>query len=107
MRENQPDAAKAALDMAILDWAAKRLNAPVWKLLGLDGRKTVQTTYSIGIDEVPVMQDKVREAAGFSVYKIKVGTADGGTDVSQVIAAIDWVVQHKADNGMNIRVRII
>jgi serine protease AprX len=25
-------------------------------------------------------------------------------DVSQVIAAIDWVVQHKTDNGMNIRV---
>src|SRR5207249_6242881 len=25
-------------------------------------------------------------------------------DVSQVIAAIDWVVQHRTDNGMNIRV---
>ena len=31
-------------------------------------------------------------------------TADGGTDVSQVIAAIDWVVQHRNDNGLNIRV---
>jgi serine protease AprX len=38
------------------------------------------------------------------ILSIKVGTADGGTDVSQVIAAIDWVVQHKNDNGMNIRV---
>ena len=35
---------------------------------------------------------------------IKVATADGGTDVSQVIAAIDWVVQHQHDNGLNIRV---
>jgi len=35
---------------------------------------------------------------------VKVGSADGGVDVSQVIAAIDWVVQHKNDNGMNIRV---
>ena len=31
-------------------------------------------------------------------------TADGGADVKQVIAAIDWVVQHAHDNGMNIRV---
>ena len=38
------------------------------------------------------------------IVSIKVATADGGTDVSQVIAAIDWVVQHRNDNGMNIRV---
>ena len=38
------------------------------------------------------------------IVSVKVGTADGGVDVSQVIAAIDWVVQHKNDNGMNIRV---
>jgi serine protease AprX len=38
------------------------------------------------------------------ILSVKVGTADGGVDVSQMIAAIDWVVQHKADNGMNVRV---
>ena len=38
------------------------------------------------------------------IVSVKVGTADGGVDVTQVIAAIDWVVQHKDDNGMNIRV---
>jgi serine protease AprX len=38
------------------------------------------------------------------IVSLKVGTADGGTDVSQVIAAIDWVVQHRYDNGLNIRV---
>ncbi len=38
------------------------------------------------------------------VVSLKVGVADGGTDVTQVIAAIDWVVQHRRDNGMNIRV---
>jgi serine protease AprX len=38
------------------------------------------------------------------IVSLKVGVADGGTDVSQVIAAIDWVVQHRTDNGMNIRV---
>jgi serine protease AprX len=38
------------------------------------------------------------------IVSVKVGVTDGGVDVSQVIAAIDWVVQHRHDNGMNIRV---
>ncbi|MDQ3871571.1 MAG: S8 family serine peptidase [Chloroflexota bacterium] len=38
------------------------------------------------------------------VVSVKVATSSGATDVSQVIAAIDWVVQHKNDNGLNIRV---
>ncbi len=38
------------------------------------------------------------------VVSLKVATADGGVDVSQVIAAVNWVVDHKNDNGMNIRV---
>ena len=38
------------------------------------------------------------------IVSLKVGNADGGADVTQVIAAIDWVVQHAHDPGMNIRV---
>jgi serine protease AprX len=38
------------------------------------------------------------------IVSIKVATADGGADVSQVIAAIAWVVQHAHDPGLNIRV---
>ena len=38
------------------------------------------------------------------IVSVEVATADGGTDVTQVIAAINWVVQHRNDNGMNIRV---
>jgi serine protease AprX len=38
------------------------------------------------------------------IVSLKVADAHGATDVSQLIAAIDWVVQHKNDNGLNIRV---
>ncbi len=38
------------------------------------------------------------------IVSLKVGVSDGGVDVSQVVAAIDWVVQHRHDDGMNIRV---
>jgi serine protease AprX len=38
------------------------------------------------------------------IVSVKLADAYGATDVSQVIAGIDWVVQHAHDNGMNIRV---
>jgi serine protease AprX len=43
-------------------------------------------------------------APGAKLLNVKVGAYDGAVDVSQVIAGIDWVVQHRTDNGMNIRV---
>jgi serine protease AprX len=43
-------------------------------------------------------------APGARLLSLKVADASGATDVSQVIAAIDWVVEHRRDNGMNIRV---
>ena len=43
-------------------------------------------------------------APGSRILSVKVGDGNGVVDVSQVIAAVDWVVQHRHDNGMNIRV---
>ena len=43
-------------------------------------------------------------APGARLIDMRVGTHDGAVDVSQVIAAIDWVVQHRNDPGFNIRV---
>ncbi len=50
--------------------------------------------------------DKYFEGAapGARIVSIKVAASDGATDVSQVIAAIDWVVQHRTTDGLNIRV---
>ena len=43
-------------------------------------------------------------APGAHLISLKVAAADGASDVSQVIAAIDWVVAHRDDPGLNIRV---
>ncbi len=43
-------------------------------------------------------------APGAHLISLKVAASDGATDVSQVIAAIDWVVAHRNDTGLNIRV---
>ena len=43
-------------------------------------------------------------APGATLLSVKVAAHDGAADVTQVIAAIDWVVQHRNDPGLNIRV---
>jgi serine protease AprX len=58
----------------------------------LAGKESSTSKYFVGV------------APGAHVVNLKVAAADGATDVSQVIAAIDWVVAHRADPGLNIRV---
>jgi hypothetical protein len=43
-------------------------------------------------------------APGSRIVSLKLADAHGQTDVSQVVAGIDWVVGHAHDPGMNIRV---
>ena len=43
-------------------------------------------------------------APGAGLLGLKLATTDGSTDVSQVIAALDWVAAHRHDRGMDVRV---
>ena len=52
----------------------------------------------------PGADDFAGIAPGSRIVSVKVASAGGETDVSQVIAAIDWVVQHRRSDGLNIRV---
>lgn len=67
-------AARVAVSMALHDLVGKKLGVPVWKLWGLDPAAAPRSSFTIGIDEPEVMREKVREAAGYEILKIKVGT---------------------------------
>ncbi len=43
-------------------------------------------------------------APGARLVSIKVAGAGGETHVAQIVAAIDWVIEHRNDAGLNIRV---
>ena len=43
-------------------------------------------------------------APGARILNVKVGAANGAVDVSQVLAGINWVIEHRRDNGINVRV---
>lgn len=66
-------AAKAALDIALMDLIGKKASLPLYKILGLDPADTPITTFSIGIDTPETTRQKVLEADPFPVLKIKVG----------------------------------
>ena len=93
--------AKAAIDAALHDLVAKRLNLPVYKLLGLDGKKRLITSYTIGIDTPEMMKEKTRQAKGFLVYKVKVGVENDVEMVKAVREVTDAKIRVDANAGWN------
>jgi len=82
--EEGQTAAKASIDIAVLDWVGKKLGMPLYRLWGLDPAKVPVTTFSIGIDTPEIMQQKVREAEAFPVLKIKVGMAEDRRNIEAI-----------------------
>jgi L-alanine-DL-glutamate epimerase-like enolase superfamily enzyme len=68
--------ARAAVSAALHDLAAKRLGVPVHRMWGLDPAGSPPTSFTIAIapDEA-TLRDRVREATGYPVLKIKLGTS--------------------------------
>jgi len=66
--------AKAAVDMAIYDLYAKKLNSPLYKILG-GYRNEIITDITISVNEIDQMvKDSIKAVnEGFNILKIKVG----------------------------------
>jgi L-alanine-DL-glutamate epimerase-like enolase superfamily enzyme len=92
-------AAKAALHIALLDWVGKKMNIPLYQLLGLDPADTPITTFSIGIDTPETTKKKVMEAEPFPVLKIKVGLDSDETTMAAVRSATKKPLRVDANEG--------
>jgi len=69
--------AKCALNLALLDGAAKRAKKPVYDLLELGfSENRHQTSFTIGIDTPEIIRRKTLEAEQYPVLKMKVGGPD-------------------------------
>jgi L-alanine-DL-glutamate epimerase-like enolase superfamily enzyme len=69
-------AIKAAIDIALNDINGKILGKPCYELYGADPAKMPLTSYTIGIDKPEVIREKVADAKGFKVIKVKLGSAN-------------------------------
>jgi len=92
-------AARAALDVALMDWVGKKLNAPLYRMLGLDPADTPITTFSIGIDTPETTRQKVLEAEAFPVLKIKVGLNTDEATIAAVRSATRKPLRVDANEG--------
>lgn len=85
-RALRPDdaAARAAVDMALHDLAARELGLPLHRLLGFPAGPLPATSMTVGIAEPSEMEERVLEASAFRVLKIKVGWEGDVEFVSRV-----------------------
>jgi L-alanine-DL-glutamate epimerase-like enolase superfamily enzyme len=68
-------AARCAVSAALHDLAAKRLGVPLWRLWGLDPATAPTSSFTIGIaPDDETLRARVREAAGYPILKVKLGT---------------------------------
>ena len=65
--------AHCALDMAAWDLFGKKAGQPLYKIWGLNLDKNPISNYTIGIDSIEKMVEKMKEIP-FPIYKIKLGT---------------------------------
>lgn len=80
-----PGGARNALDCALWELEARRANAPVWKLAGLDGTRPLLTTFTVGADDPAVMAAGAVAYAQARAIKLKL-TGDADLDVARIAA---------------------
>jgi len=83
---------KGALNIALLDGAAKRQAQPLYEFLGLrfaEGKHLSSIT--IGLDSPAMIRQKVREAEAFPILKLKVGSRHDAEN----LAALREIAPHK------------
>jgi L-alanine-DL-glutamate epimerase-like enolase superfamily enzyme len=92
-------AAKAAIDIALMDWVGQKLQIPLYSYFGLDPKDAPVTTFSIGIDTPEITRQKTREAAEYPVLKVKVGLATDEPTIEAVRSVTSKPLRVDANEG--------
>ncbi len=100
-------AARASIDIALYDWAGRKAGVPLYRLLGADPGKVPLTSMSIGIDDVAVMQQKVREAGDAPILKVKVGLQNDREIIEGIRRVTDRPLYVDANEGWKDPVRAV
>lgn len=105
--------AQCALDQAAHDLWGKMQGQPVYRLWGLGIERTPPSNYTIGIDSIDKMVEKMNEFPGWPIYKIKLGTKEDLNIVralrrhTQAIFRVDancgWTVEQTISNSRSLR----
>ena len=80
-------AIKAGIDIALHDLEGKLKQQSCWKLLGSNPAQMPVTSFTIGIDTPEIMRQKVQEASGYKIIKVKLGR-DNDKEIIQTIRSL-------------------
>ncbi|QPV64846.1 dipeptide epimerase [Halosimplex litoreum] len=85
-RVDRNPAARAAVDTALADLAAKRLDVPLYRQWGLDPDAAPVSSFSIGLAEPDEMRQRAERAVeeGYSILKVKLGAGRTGERLTAV-----------------------
>jgi len=94
---------KAAIDIALNDLNGKLKQQPCWQLLGSDPAKMPVTSFTVGIAEPDVIVQKLKDAEGFNVVKVKLGSNDDKGLINTIRSVTDVPLYVDANQGWNDR----
>ncbi len=95
-------AAKAAVDVALYDRAARRAGLPLYQFLGLPNPDGMESTISIGIDTVEGTLTRMAKFPGTRVFKIKAGYPGDVERILQIAAESGARLRVDANGGWDI-----
>jgi L-alanine-DL-glutamate epimerase-like enolase superfamily enzyme len=75
-----PSAVLASIDVALHDWLGKYTGVPLWRLWGLNRRRIVPISVTVGINSPEGARQRVRDWiswTGGGLLKIKLGSSEG------------------------------
>ncbi len=90
-----------ALDIAVWDMWGKAYKKPLYKLWNLDIEKAPLTDYTIGIDTIDKMVEKMKEKP-WPIYKIKLGTPEDIAIVTALRKHTDATLRIDANAGWTV-----
>ncbi len=100
-------AIKAAIDIALNDINGKILDQPCYEIYGADLAKMPLTSYTIGIDTLEVIREKLKDAEKFKVIKVKLGR-DNDRAIIETIRSLTHVPLYvDANQGWADRIKAI
>jgi L-alanine-DL-glutamate epimerase-like enolase superfamily enzyme len=100
-------AIKAAIDIALNDLNGKLLGKSCTEIYGADASKMPLTSYTIGIDSPEVIREKVADAQGFKVLKIKLGRDNDKELINTIRSVTDLPLYVDANQGWTDKAKAI
>lgn len=111
IKKQVPSAARAAIDMALHDWAGKKAGMPLWQMFGLNRDGIVPVSVTIGINTPEGARQRVRDwlsVVDAKAFKVKLGSPQGMESDRLMLTAVkeeipdDAIIYVDANGGWNL-----